>query len=289
MKKVVIKVPAKINLTLDILGVTDGYHDIESLVASINLYDTVTIKERVDGKITLQNKGLDVGCPIIENNAYKAAKLFVETFGTYGVDIVIDKKIPVSGGLGGSSADIAGVLNAMNDLYGVNGDMTPLAVELGSDSAYMLHGGYAVLKGRGDEVEIKDIDKKLYLLIITCKQEISARKCYQKFDQKKKYFEPSTARATEEMYQGDEISAFKHFKNDLQASANDLSGEIKHNLYMLKKAGAEVALVAGSGPSTIGFFADKKVRDIAYKKIKPLLEESVIKAETVVKKDGKFI
>ncbi len=290
MKKVVKKIPGKINLTLDILGVTDGYHDIESLVASINVYDTVTVKQRTDGKITLVNKGLDVDCPIIENNAYKAAKSFVETFETYGVDIIIDKKIPVGGGLGGSSADIAGVLNAMNELYEINGDMTPLAVELGSDSAFMLDGGYAVLKGRGDEVEKKDIDKKLYLVIVTCKKGISARKCYQKFDHKKKYFEPTTKNATEEMFQGDEKCAFKYFKNDLQASASELVGEIKHNLYMLDKAGAEISMVAGSGPSTIGFFADKKARDTAFNKLKPLLGEEVIKAETVIPiENGKFI
>ena len=289
MKKVTVKIPAKINLTLDVLGVKDGYHELNSLVASINIYDVITVKPRNDGKITLQNKGLPVDCPIIENNAYKAAKLFLDTFGTYGVDITVDKSIPVAGGLGGSSADIAGVLNALNALYGVNGDMSPLAGDLGSDSTYMLTGGYAVIKGRGDVVENQDIDKKVYLLLITEPAEISARNCYKKFDQKKKSFEPTTEKAVTAMHEGDLISAIPHLKNDLYQVAAELVPNIKFNVFNLNKAGAKTALLAGSGPTVFGVFADKKSRDAAYKKLTGLYGNNLLKAETVVPENGKFI
>ncbi|MBQ7236411.1 MAG: 4-(cytidine 5'-diphospho)-2-C-methyl-D-erythritol kinase [Clostridia bacterium] len=289
MKKVTVKVPAKINLTLDVLGVKDGYHELNSLVASINLFDEITIKPRTDGKITLLNKGIVVDCPIIENNAYKAAKLFIDTFGTYGVDIIVNKSIPVAGGLGGSSADIAGVLNALNVLYEINGDMSPLAGDLGSDSTYMLTGGYAVIKGRGDQVEIKDIDKKVYILVITEPAEISARNCYKKFDQKKKSFKPTTEKASTALHEGDLLSALPHLKNDLYLAAVDLVPNIKHNVFNLLKAGANTALLAGSGPSVFGVFLDKKSRDVAYKKLVGLYGDNLIKAETVVPENGKFI
>ena len=97
MKKYTIKVPAKINLTLDVLGAENGYHQIDSLVASISVYDTITVKKRTDGKITITNKGLPIDCPIIENNAYQAGKLFIDTFGTPGVDIIIDDYMKISG------------------------------------------------------------------------------------------------------------------------------------------------------------------------------------------------
>ena len=289
MKKVTVCVPAKINLTLDILGVKDGYHDIESLVASINVYDKITVKDRSDGKITLKNLGLKVDCPIIENNAYKAAKTFIDCFGTFGVDITVDKKIPVAGGLGGSSADIAGVLNAMNVLYNVNSDMSPLARDLGSDSTYMLNGNYAVIKGRGDIVEQTEIDRKIYLLLIVEDAAISARSCYKKFDQRKKYYERATDNLTALMFEGDLDAAIPQFKNDLNSAACELLPAIKHNIYALKKAGAINALVAGSGPTVYAAFPDKKSRDKAFNKLKALYGKSLIKAETVVKKDGKYV
>ena len=153
MKRVKIKVPAKINLTLDITGVKDGYHHLKSIVSSINLYDTITLIKRNDDKITLLEKGIESGCDTQKNNAFKACKAFINKFGTTGVDIVLNKKIPVGGGLGGSSADIAGVLNGMKKLFGIDGSVKDLADELGSDSRYMLEGGWAVISERGNKVK----------------------------------------------------------------------------------------------------------------------------------------
>ncbi|MBR1968297.1 MAG: 4-(cytidine 5'-diphospho)-2-C-methyl-D-erythritol kinase, partial [Clostridia bacterium] len=67
MKKITLNAPAKINLTLDILGVTKGFHDIKSLVTSIDLYDIITVKKRKDGKITLVCEGLPVDCAPADN------------------------------------------------------------------------------------------------------------------------------------------------------------------------------------------------------------------------------
>ena len=289
MKKVKVKVPAKVNLTLDVLGLDGGYHSLKSFVASVDVFDTITVKARRDGKITLENRGLDVGCDITDNNAYKGAKSFIDTFGTCGVDIVIDKKIPVGGGLGGSSADIAGVLNAMKELYGVKDDMHPLACSLGSDAPYMLKGGFAVMEGRGEKVESVNVDKKLYFIVITCDKIISARKCYQIFDEKKKMQKSTTDSAVKEMVKGDLKSALKHFKNDLQESAIELVDEIKFNLFNLKKAGAEVAMVAGSGPSVLGIFEEITKRDNAFVALKGLYGKEILKAETIIKKEDKYI
>lgn len=282
MKKVTVKVPAKINLTLDILGVNNGYHDIESLVGSIDVYDTITVSERKDGKINLVMKGRPVDCLIYDNNAYKASKAFIEKYGVAGVDVVIDKKIPVAGGLGGSSADIAGVLNALKILYQIDDDMSFLAGELGSDAIYMLTGGYAVLKGRGEKVEKTDADRTIYLLLITDDKIISARNCYKRFDQKKKKYEGVTENAKRKLYQGDLQGLFPLLKNDLLESAVDLVPTIKNNLFALEKAGAPKVLLAGSGPTVYGLFFDKKERDNAYKKLKGLYGDDVIKAQTVV-------
>ena len=137
MRKVKVKIPAKINITLDVLDKTpDGFHDLKSLVASINIYDKITLKKRKDVFISLKEKGNVTGLQE-ENNAYKTAKKFMAKYDTPGVNIVIDKKIPIANGLGGSSADIAGVLIAMKKLYKVDCDLSELASELGSDVCYM--------------------------------------------------------------------------------------------------------------------------------------------------------
>ena len=289
MKKLTVLTPAKLNLTLDVLGVNGNFHDIESLVVSINVFDKITAKERQDGKITLLTKGREVDCPVIENNAYKAAKLFVDTFGTTGVDIIVEKNIPVAGGLGGSSADIAGVLNALNALYGINGEIELLANDLGSDAAYMLHGGVAVMKGRGEIIEKSDADRKIYLLLIIEDAQIAARNCYKKFDQKKKRYPAITQKAERILYTGDLEQLFPLLKNDLGEAAAELVPNISHNIFNLKKAGAPNALVAGSGPTVYGVFEEKAARDKAYKTLAALYGKSLIKAETVVKIDGKFV
>lgn len=288
MKKITVKTPAKLNLTLDVLGVKENYHEIESLVASINLYDVITVKKRNDAKITLTMKGLSVDCPILENNAYKTAKLFIETFMTYGADIVVEKNIPVSGGLGGSSADIAGTLNALNKLYEVDGDLTSLAEKLGSDAPYMLKGGYAIMSGRGEKIESIDADRKLYILLITDSANISARNCYKKFDAKKKTYPPHTQGAKDAIYTGDLDELYSLMKNDLGASATELAPNIKHHLYALERVGAKKALVAGSGPTVYGVFKGKKERDNAYKKLVGLYGKDLIKAETVIKDNESY-
>lgn len=289
MKSFKVKVPAKLNLTLDVVGVNGNYHEIESLVASVNIYDTVSVKKRQDGKITLTMKGRPVDCPIIENNAYKTAKLFIDTFGTTGVDITVEKAIPVAGGLGGSSADIAGVLLALNGLYELNAEIEALANDLGSDANYMLHGGYAVLKGRGEIVEKSDADRKIYVVLITDDKPVSARNCYKKFDQKKKLYPSITIDAEKSLFTGDLEELLPILKNDLGASASELAPNVKHNLFNLKKAGAVNAIVTGSGPTVCGFFYDKKSRDLCYKKLAPIYGKDVLKAETVVPNKGKFM
>ena len=96
MKKVSKNIPAKLNLTLDVMGIKKGYHQINSLVTSIDIFDTVTVNKRTDGKITLTMKGEKVDCLPHDNNAFKAASVFMQNYPTTGADIVVNKRIPRS-------------------------------------------------------------------------------------------------------------------------------------------------------------------------------------------------
>ena len=141
-----VKAYAKINLSLNVYQSENGYHALDSVVTTIDLYDTITVSKRKDDKMNVVMRGIGEEFLYGENNnAYKAAKLFQQTFATKGADITVIKNIPISGGLGGSSADVAGVLKALKKLYAVEEDVKPLADKLGSDSGYLLTGGFARL------------------------------------------------------------------------------------------------------------------------------------------------
>lgn len=285
MKKIKQKIPAKINLTLDIFGKKDGYHTIKSLVSTINLYDTVTLIKRRDNVITLRERGYSAGCPINENNSFKAAKLFMQTFFTPGVDIIVDKKIPLSGGLGGSSADAVAVLEGLSKLYDINGALVPLAKSMGSDTTYMLNGGLAVMSGRGEEVTSLNFNKKLYLILITEKTGITSKESYALYDELNPEKRPTTDRAVDYLSKrGDE--AFLKFagcvKNDLYPAVVQKMPVLKKNVEKLLKSGAISATMSGSGSVTYGIYLTKKDREEAYKKLLTAFPASrLIKAQTL--------
>ena len=281
MKKVKIKIPAKLNLSLDILGAKDGYHELNSLVCSVSVYDEIIVSLRSDDLLTLRCEGIDVGCAVVDNNAYKAGKLFKETFSVGGVDIKIKKNIPIGSGMGGSSADIAGVLLAMKSLFGIEDDVSPLADVLGSDSRYMLTGGFAVMRGRGDIVENITVNEKLYIVVITDSATLSARQVYKKYDKAGKKYPLSTEQATAELVSGNLKKFLSIIKNDLYPSALSEVPIIGENICALEKEGALRALMTGSGTATFGIFADKKSRDKALKNLKATYGERVFGVETV--------
>ncbi len=281
MRKVKIKIPAKINLTLDVKGVNGGYHQLKSLVASVNVYDIIIIKKRKDKTITLTETKLKSGCDVKSNNAYKACVAFTDKFGASGVDIVLEKNIPVGAGLGGSSADIAGVLLGMKKLFNPTQDVKALADALGSDSGYMLGGGWAIMSDRGTDVERLNTNVKLYLLVITEKNSISTKECFKLFDDGDKYYEECTDKAVKALLEGD-LNAFASLiKNDLLTPSATLLPSISENIKALENTGAIKGLMTGSGSATYGIFMSKKQRNYAYKKLRLDFGDRLIKLETL--------
>lgn len=254
MKKVKVKIPAKINLTLDITGNSGGYHLINSLVASVNLFDAVTLYRRDDGNITLTEKGITVGGNIADNNAYKAVKAFSERYATTGADIVLQKSIPIGGGLGGSSADIAAALIGMRALYGADCDIETLAAKLGSDVNYMLHGGYAVMSGRGEIVRPVKTNAAFHVLLITGNCQVYARDSYAKYDELGCNLPETTSEAVRYIKEGDTDGVLSCVGNALTVASSLICPEISANLAALKAVGADAAVMSGSGSTVCGLF-----------------------------------
>jgi 4-diphosphocytidyl-2-C-methyl-D-erythritol kinase len=284
MSKVKIKSYAKVNLTLEIVGNTGDYHALDSLVASVDIFDLIEIKSRRSLKNTVTMYGMNSEfIPLEQNHAKKAADAFCKKFQTTGVDITVYKNIPIGAGLGGSSADIVGVINGMAKLYGITDKkaLKELADELGSDTGYMLTGGFAVMRGRGHIVENISVNEKLYIVVITDSATLSARQVYKKYDKEGKKYPFSTEKATVELVSGNLKKFCSLIKNDLYPSALSEVPIIGENICALEKEGALRALMTGSGTATFGIFADKKSRDKALKNLKATYGERVFGVETV--------
>ena len=255
------KAYAKINLSLNVYNAENGYHNLDSVVCTINLYDEITVSKRKDDKINLVMRG--IGEDVLsgtDNNAYKAAKLFQETFSVKGADIKIVKNIPLAGGLGGSSADIAGVLNALKELYDVEEDVKPLADRLGSDSGYLLTGGYARISGRGEVVE--PINSNLELWVILCYSEtgVNTANCFKKYDEMATEIKRSNNDALVQAIENSNLQGVvKEVANDLGESAISLCDEMRGNLNALRDLSPLCASVSGSGATTFAIFETREL------------------------------
>lgn len=261
MNTVHLSVQAKINLTLDLTGTENGYHLLDSLVCTVDLADRIVAKKRKDGLISVSMHGM--GSESIlpeENNAQRAGETFLSAFGTTGADITVYKNIPIGAGLGGSSADAAGVLSAMAKLYEIEDDaaIKSLADSLGSDTGYLLQGGFARLRGRGEQVEPLGETPLFHLLLLVPRRQVFTAECYRRSDDYPKP-QPHTARALECIRSGNLEWAAKLFSNDLYPAARALVPEVEEALTALRSLSPWGAGMTGSGS---GVFAAFETREL---------------------------
>ena len=265
MKTVRIKSYAKINMTLEILGVENGYHMLDSLVASIDLYDSITLKPK-KGKlssIVMRGKGSE-SIPPEENNALKAAEAFSEKFGTDGADISVVKDIPIGAGLGGSSADVSGVLRGMAQMYGIDDKegLKELADSLGSDTGYMLTGGYARMTGRGERLTGIETGAKLHFLLLCPNSSVSSGACYKKYDELPRTLEyrgSQTENAIEALLDFDMEGVGRCLMNDLYVPALHLNPDVKSAYDEAKSFSPLGVTMTGSGSGVLALFECKEL------------------------------
>ena len=153
MKCLIVPAPAKVNLFLHVTGRrADGYHALETLIALIDLADTITLTRREDGAI--RRVGEVAGVPEERDLAVRAARALQAASGSrYGVDLVLHKRIPLGSGLGGGSSDAASVLLALNRLWELalpRAELSRLAVGLGADVPFFIAGENAIARGIGE-------------------------------------------------------------------------------------------------------------------------------------------
>lgn len=192
MQKIKIQCPAKVNLTLKVLNKRDdGFHNIESIMQTINLFDYLDISIENFNGLEISLSGNSPEIPYDGKNlVYKAAKLYLEEnkITNKKISVYIEKNIPVSAGLAGGSTDAAGVLFGLNKLFnGIMSDteINKLCAKLGSDLNFCLQGGCMLTRGRGEITEPAEYKKMPVNLIKPLDLGISAKEAYTKFSEKK--------------------------------------------------------------------------------------------------------
>ena len=188
-----VQCPAKINLTLKITGKReDGFHNIESIMQTISLYDYLTINIEESNKYEINLSGSSNEIPYNEKNlVYKAAMLFIErtNISAHKIYIYIEKNIPVAAGLAGGSTDAAGTLYGLNKIFNEplsRAELHELCAKLGSDLNFCLEGGRQLTEGRGEILKPLEFEEFDVALIKPVNLGISAKEAYTKFARKEK-------------------------------------------------------------------------------------------------------
>lgn len=270
------KAPAKINLTLDILGRRpDGYHDVSMLMQSVSLYETVTVtadpdeKPAENGEITITCDREGVPCDS-SNIAYKAVKAFFKhTELTHGnIEIDIKKKIPFGAGLAGGSADGAAVIVLLNKIYDTGMREKELCVigeRVGADVPFCIVGGTCHATETGTTLKkVKNLPK---CHIVICKPEISisTAEAYRLADRRTGAQFSYTKLCIPALYSGSvrNISDFLH--NDFEeVLALEEINRVKKIMYKQKALGCAMS---GSGSAVFALFLSKKSADKCAQKL----------------------
>ena len=234
MNQIELKALAKINLGLDVLGRREnGYHDVRMVMQSIYLYDEVKIAKKKEPGITLTTnlKFLPTGDG---NIAYKAAQLLMDEFDLKeGVQITLNKHIPVAAGLAGGSSNAAAVLFGMNRLFGLRltqQELMDRGVKLGADVPYCIMRGTVLAEGIGEELSVLPAMPKCTVLIAKPPISVSTKMVYEALDSKEIVEHP------------------------------DIDG--------ILDCGAIGAMMSGSGPTVFGLFENRASAREAQKMIR---------------------
>ena len=245
MRTLQIEAYAKINLGLRVLSKRpDGYHEIDTVLQSIDLCDLITLAPQQDGEISLTMMP-DLDIPAEQNLALQAAQLLRKQVGLpMGVHVHIDKRIPVSAGLGGGSSDAAAVLAGLNELFALGlsvHELMALGAELGSDVPFFLLGGRCRARGRGERLEkLPDalIEQEIYVLLVP-PFALSTHEVYRTFDQ---LHPPQMLNSP--------------YPNDLEVAALALRPNLKIYREFLKQQGVSFGM-SGSGPTYFAVLTDE--------------------------------
>lgn len=264
-----LKAPAKINWFLNVISKRDdGFHEIQSVVQKVTLYDLLTFS--YSSGLTLTT---DSDIPTEENLVYKAAVLLKKRYNvSSGALISLEKRIPVGAGLGGGSSDAATALTGLNQLWSLDlslNELSEAARELGSDVPLFLYDSISYIHGRGEKVVSYRAVSPVYLLIVKPGFDVPTAWAYNNLSPSDVKDEALSG-GNKLTKKGDKDDNIRHFIKKIgNAEVSDIAGNIFNDLEIvtvkkypviaeikerLLQHGAALSLMSGSGSAVFGVF-----------------------------------
>ena len=263
MNSIELKSRAKINLSIDVLGKRqDGYHLVEMIMQTVDLYDLIKIKELETNNVIIKSNSLDI--PLNENNiVYKAINLLRNKFNiNKGVEVFIQKNIPIAAGMAGGSSNAAAVLVGLNKIWNLGLseiELQKIGLSLGADVPFCISGKAALAKGIGEKLTyITGLPRKVSILI--CKPElfISTKEVYQNLDLDNIGNKPNNELLVDMLKDENIKSVANNMVNVLENVTVKNHREIKEIKDIMINNNALGAMMSGSGPTVFGLYNDKK-------------------------------
>jgi len=255
-----IKAPAKINLTLEVLGERpDGFHEIRSVIQTIDLYDSLRFNSDRQLRFSCDNPDF-----IMEESLVSRAAAMLQEVGGFsrGATIEIKKRIPLVAGLGGDSSDAAAVLSQLNKLWKMGlspAEMVELASGLGSDVPFFLYGGTALVEGRGEKVtKLPPLPKRWVLLLVPPFSRMAGKTARLYASLKSSHY--TDGQITEKLVKVlNDGRGFKPsmFFNTFENVAFEIFPELELYREHFIKLGASNVHLAGSGPALFALLDDQ--------------------------------
>lgn len=268
------KAYAKINIALDAIGKReDGYHLLRMIMQTVDIYDEIELKKNNTQKINITTDKYYL--PTDEKNlAYKAAKLFKDTYGIKdGVDINIKKNIPVSAGMAGGSTDAATVLYLMNKVFNKKlskSTLEKLAVQIGADVPYCIEGGTALCEGIGEKIKKLKPFKDKILVVVKPNFGVSTKDVYRDLDITKIHKHADIEGIIRCMNRDELYGVSTRMRNVLENVTIKKHRVIREIKDEMRSSGAVGTMMSGSGPTVFGFFEDMLTAQRAYDRMKSI-------------------
>ncbi len=272
MNEIRLKARAKINITLDIIGKRDnGYHDVEMIMQTVELFDQLIMRKTSKDKITIRTNLPYL--PVDERNlVYKIIDYMRNKYSlSGGVFVDLNKKIPVAAGLAGGSSDGAQTIFGMNKLYNLKlllEEMLEIGAKFGSDIPYCMIQGTALATGLGEKITYLDPFPEFYVVIVKPRFSMSTEVVYNNFDLGMVTEHPDTKAVINAISKGDKETICNNLVNVLETVTPQIHPEINVIKDRIKTLGAEGVLMSGSGPSVYGLFSDKHKAEVAVDELK---------------------
>ncbi len=251
---------AKLNLTLDVLGLReDGHHELRSIMQTVSIWDEVTLTLDTGKPWALSCAREDVPCDE-SNLAWKAARVYFDLLGGEpdGLHIELNKRIPAQAGLGGGSADAAAVLRALNRLKDSPLSVPALAelgAQIGSDVPFCVLGGTALAEGRGERLTKLPDAPEMFFVVCKPALSFSTPELYARLDQAVIGQRPDTTKMRAALQRGDLEAIGKNLCNVFEQAVLSDYPELNYIKSVLMTYGALGAQMTGSGSAVYGIFS----------------------------------